>query len=134
MLKDYLKENNKSIYALSKESGVAYSTLNDLANGKVDINQCKVSLVRSLSQALGLSLEEIIRICSSEEIDMKTSQGIDVKVSVRNKTFRAEFVYEEETIDIELCKVREESAFYIDEIARWRAEDYIRNRRIAEWE
>lgn len=58
--------------------------------------------------------------------------GIDVKVYVRNKSFRAEFVYEEETIDIELCKVREESAFYIDEIARRCAEDYIRNRRIAE--
>ena len=48
MLKEYLKKKNKSIYALSKESGVAYSTLNDLANGKVDINQCKVSLLRAL--------------------------------------------------------------------------------------
>lgn len=45
MLRDYLREHGRSIYALSKESGVAYSTLNDLVNGKVDIDHCKVSLL-----------------------------------------------------------------------------------------
>ena len=134
MLKDYLKKHSKSIYALSKESGVAYSTLNDLANGKVDIDQCKISLLRSLSRALGLSLDEVIAICSTEGIATKTSQGIDVKVTVRNKSYHAEFVYDEELVDVELCKVREESSFYIDEIAKWRSEEYIRDRRISEWE
>ena len=134
MLKEYLKEHNKSVYALSRESGVAYSTLNDLVNGKVEIDQCKVSLLRSLSAALGLTLEDVIDICCPEDLAMQTSQGIDVKVSVRNKTYHAQFVYNEEKIDIELCKVREESTFYIDEIAAWRTEEYIRSRHMAEWE
>ena len=134
MLKEYLKEHNKSIYALAKESGVAYSTLNDLANGKVDINQCKVSLLRALSLALDSPLDEVISICSSEEIAMHTAQGIDVKISVKNKSYHARFVYDEEMVDLELCKVREDSSFYIDEIAAWRAEEYIRARRMAEWE
>lgn len=134
MLKDYLKAQNKSIYALAKESGVAYSTLNDLANGKVDINQCKVSLLRALSLALDLTLDEVISICSSEEIAMHTPQGIDVKISVKNKSYHVKFEYDEEIIDIELCKVREESSFYIDEIASWRTEEYIRAKRMDEWE
>ena len=134
MLKDYLKKNNKSIYALAKESGVAYSTLNDLVNGKVDINQCKVSLLRSLSLALGLTLDEAISICSSEVIAMHTPQGIDVEISVKNKSYHAHFIYDEEMVDLELCKVREDSSFYIDEIASWRAEEYIRAKRMTEWE
>ena len=134
MLKEYLKKNNKSIYALSKESGVAYSTLNDLANGKVDINQCKVSLLRAVSLALDLTLDEVISVCSSEEIAMHTPQGIDVKISVKNKSYHAQFVYDEEMVDLELCKVREDSSFYIDEIASWRAEEYIRAKRMDEWE
>ena len=92
MLKEYLKEHNKSVYALSRESGVAYSTLNDLVNGKVEIDQCKVSLLRSLSAALGLTLEDVIDICCPEDLTIQTSQGIDVKVSVRNKTYHAQFV------------------------------------------
>lgn len=133
MLKKYLKERGQSIYSISKESGIAYSTLNDLANGKVDIDQCKVSLLRSLSRVLDLTLDEVIDICSSAEKSVKTSQGVDVKVSVRNKSYHAEFRYNEEMIDLELCKVKEESTFYINEIATWRAEAYIRDRRMAEW-
>ena len=134
MLKQYLKDHNMSIYALSKESGVAYSTLNDLANGKVDINQCKVALLRALSLALDLTLDEVIGICSPEEIEMHTAQGIDVKISVKNKSYHAHFVYDEKMVDLELCKVREDSSFYIDEIASWRTEEYIRDKRMDEWE
>lgn len=134
MLKEYLKKINKSIYALSKESGVAYSTLNDLANGKVDINQCKVSLLRALSLALDLTLDEVIGICISEEIAMQTARGIEVKITVKSKSYHAQFVYDEEMVDLELCKVREDSGFYIDEIASWRTEEYIRAKRMAEWE
>ena len=133
MLKKYLKEQGKTIYALSRESGVAYSTLNDLANGKVEIEQCKVSLLRRMSAALGVSLEECIRICSADEIIVPTSYGIDAKVNVHNKSYHAEFAYDNETIDLELCKVREDTSFYLDEIAAWRVEEYIRERRLEEW-
>ena len=134
MLKDYLRENGRSIYALAKESGVAYSTLNDLANGKVDIDHCKVSLLRALSFTLNISLEEVVDICSSEGIAAQTPQGIDIEISVRNKSYHARFKYYEEMIDLELCRVKEETTLYIDEIASWRVEEYIRDRRMAEWE
>lgn len=134
MLRDYLREHGRSIYALSKESGVAYSTLNDLVNGKVDIDHCKVSLLRSLSLALDLTLEEVIDICSSDNIATQTPQGIDIEISVRNKSYHARFNYYDEIIDLELCRIKEETTFYIDEIATWRVEEYIHDRRIAEWE
>ena len=49
MLKDHLKEKQISIYSMSKACGIPYSTLNDLANGKVDIDNCKVGLLLKIS-------------------------------------------------------------------------------------
>lgn len=141
MLKGYLKEKGKSIYALAKESNIPYSTLNDLANGKVTIEQCKVELLLKLAKNLSLSMEEICKLCKSEdrivhssyEISPEEAIDVEAKINVRNKSYHAEFDYEGELVDIELCKVKEDTSHYIDEIAKWRTESYIRERRMEEW-
>ena len=133
MLKDYLSQIGRSIYAVSKETGIPYSTLNDLANGKVQIDQCRVGLLRSLAQTLGLSLEETCGVCTGTERTVPTSYHVDIRVFVRNKSYVSEFDYEGEPVLMELCKVNEDTRFYIEDIAAWRAEEYIRNRRIQEF-
>lgn len=62
MLKDYLNEKNLSMYKVSKEGGIPYSTLNDLVNGRVEIENCKVSLLLQLGTYLGLSLDEVYAV------------------------------------------------------------------------
>ena len=86
MLKDYLREKNISIYSLSKRSGIAYSTVNDLVNGKVDIANCKVSLLKRLSEQLGMSMDSMYSICSGEERFLKNRYGCNYMVNVRNKS------------------------------------------------
>lgn len=130
MLKDYLAERGLSIYAVSGRSGIPYSTLNDLANGKVDIDNCKVHLIRRLADALGLTLDAVIDICSGDAPEIETKYGISISPRVRNKVYYAEFFYQGEPVSLELCRVREETRYYIEEIARWRAEAYIRRRRM----
>ena len=134
MLKDYLKKHNLSLYSLSKLSGIPYSTLNDLSNGKVNIDNCKVSVLKGIASVLGVSLVEAYDICSANQAPFKTSDGMDTFVSVRNKNFFCEFEYNQQSVEIELCKVNEDTKFYIEEIAKWRTEEYIRTRRMKEFE
>ena len=133
MLKDYLQSNNKSIYAIAKESGIPYSTLNDLAGGKVSIDQCRTGLTRRLAKVLGLSMEEVCCLCTEEPLTVTTSYGIPADIIVRNKSYEVEFTYNDAPISLHLCPVSNDTRFYIREIAAWRAEDYIRKQRIEEF-
>ena len=40
MIAQVMKNNNLSIYALSKQSGVPYTTVNDICSGKAKIEKC----------------------------------------------------------------------------------------------
>lgn len=133
MLKDYLREKNISIYSLSKDCAIPYSTLNDFANGKVSPDNCKVGLLKSLASRLGLSMDEVYGICTGETLRIRNSYNMDLTVQVRNKSYYVVFDYADRPVSIELCKVNGDSSFYIDEIARWRSEGYVREQRIADW-
>jgi hypothetical protein len=41
-----------------------------------------------------------------------------------------DFDYEGEKVSMELCRVSQASAYYIRDIAKWRAEEYIRDIRM----
>jgi len=79
-LANFLNERNISIYALSKSSGVPYATCYNLAKGKSDIEECRVSTIKKIASALGVSPSEIIEgtlpavkkhniICDSVSLD-----------------------------------------------------------------
>lgn len=133
MLKEYLSSKGITTYSLAKSSNVAYSSLNDLVNGKVEIDHCRVSMLRSLCSTLNMSMDELYNICSGNERLVGSSYGNDIRVSVRNKSYYASFEYMKEPIELLLCKVNEDSSYYIDYIAAWRADEYIRNRRMKDF-
>ena len=66
MLKEYLVRNNMSVYALSKGSGVPYTTLNELVNNKKDIDECSFKTVRKLAAYLGITAENLYYIASQD--------------------------------------------------------------------
>lgn len=133
MLKDYLRKKGITTYALSQSSEVAYSTLNDLVNGKVDIDNCKISLLRALCNSLDISMEDFCDICKGEKINIRNSYDTEVSLKVRNKAYYAEFEYRDKPVELKLCKVKKDTTFYIDSIAEWRVNDYIRSRRMEEF-
>lgn len=55
------------MYKVSKDGGIPYSTLNDLVNGRVEIENCKVSLLLQLGTYLGLSLDEVYKVAKDEK-------------------------------------------------------------------
>jgi len=130
VMKEYLRERHCSIYSISKKCGIPYSTLNDLVNGKVPIDQCRIGLLRKLSDALGLSMDEVYGLCARKPVVAHTAYDIDVRIIIKNKTYFALFEYEAQPVELPLCRVCDDAGYYIEEIARWRTEAYIQERRM----
>lgn len=83
MLIDYLTDNNISIYELSKNSGIAYSTLHNIATGKQHIDKSSVGHLKRISECLSISMEkcyEICRVYTANDFEMfKSNVCHDVK-------------------------------------------------------
>lgn len=50
----------KTVYQISKETGIPYTTISELANGKIDINKCAADTVFRLTLYFRCSMEEIL--------------------------------------------------------------------------
>ncbi len=55
-----IAEEGISLYRLAKETGIPYTTLNELYNGKKDINNCAAETVYKLSAYLERSFEDLL--------------------------------------------------------------------------
>lgn len=88
-LQEYLKSNNASVYALSKASGVPYSTTLSICNGSADMEECRLSTLRALARALNIDLMDLIdgKIVSKKHRFINASVMIDTSslpVELRN--------------------------------------------------
>lgn len=128
MIKEYLKEKNISIYSLAKESGVAYSTLNDLCNGKVSIDNCKLGMVKKLADCLKLTLDEMYKMASNRTFVHIDKYDMDAEILVKNKRYHAAFEYGGEQVNLDICKVSEKNAGYVSSFAEWDVEDFMDDR------
>ena len=68
-LNTLLKEKEFSIYKLSKLSGVSYSTLNDICNGKTRLEKSSAETVYKISKALDITVEELLE--NNKKIDFE---------------------------------------------------------------
>lgn len=73
MLKDYLNKNQISIYTLSKNTNIPYTTLNELVNGKKKISDCKLKTIENLAKGLNLSIESLLSILNADKILLSSS-------------------------------------------------------------
>ena len=62
-IQEMLKENNMSVYKLSKASTVPYATCNDIINGKAQLEKCSAETVYKIAQTLNVSMESILTPC-----------------------------------------------------------------------
>jgi transcriptional regulator with XRE-family HTH domain len=91
MLKNYLQEKKISIYQLSKETGISYSTLSNLVNQKTDAEICSGGVLRKISRYLDLTMDEVYDMCSySKKISLG---GIEASLFVKNQSFFITFIY-----------------------------------------
>lgn len=62
-IQDALKQKNMSIYRLAKTSEVPYATVNDICNGKAQLEKCSAETIYRLAHALDVSMEELLAPC-----------------------------------------------------------------------
>lgn len=125
MLKDFLAKQNISIYHMAKESGISYSTLNDIVNCKVDISNVKSGILHALASVLQVSMDQLYDICS-ETIDVYDEEyGIGGYVSKKNKKYYLKFSYRNISYEYELCAIKQEATMFIKSIALWALEQHL---------
>lgn len=133
MLKDYLNSRNISIYSLSKKTNIPYSTLSDLCNNKVEIDNCKLSIVRSIAKALNLSIEGLYEIVIQKDniVEIKEYNTL-AYIKTKNKRYYVEYTKDNKVIDIDLFKVNSTNSKYVKDAASWLVEDDLLNSKMEE--
>lgn len=71
MVPDLLKDRGMSLYKLSKNSGVPYTTVNDIYHGRTSLDKCTAETVYKLSKEFGLSMEELLAPYLRERISFE---------------------------------------------------------------
>lgn len=59
MLKDVIEQRGLSVYKVSKETGISYSTLNDIVIEKTDIKNISANMLYRLSKYFEMSMEAL---------------------------------------------------------------------------
>lgn len=131
MLKDYLADSGKSMYSLAAESGVPYSTVNDLANGRIEVQNCRAGILKKLAGALSVSLDELYDLCLEDRSVLLEEQKENVRIRVKNKTYYAEFQDQGNPVSLKVCEVNQNTGYFIRSLAKWKAEEYFEQK---EWE
>lgn len=60
IVNDLLRQKNTTKYRLSKNSGIPYTTVNDICSGKAQLDQCSAETVYKLAKELGVAMEVIL--------------------------------------------------------------------------
>lgn len=69
MLIDLLNDKRMSVYQCSKISGIPYTTLLEVVNGKTDINKCIAETVYRLAKALNIDMESLLQRNDIDEFE-----------------------------------------------------------------
>ena len=59
-LKDYISEQNLSIASISRESGLPYTTVSELVNGRKALGKCSAETVYRFAATLGTTVENLL--------------------------------------------------------------------------
>lgn len=60
MIPELLEKKNMTLYQLSKNSGVPYTTVNDIYHGRTNLDKCTAETVYRLSKELDIGMEELL--------------------------------------------------------------------------
>ncbi len=61
MIDKLIREKGITKYRLAKDSGVPYSTVNDIISGKTSLEKCSAETVYKLAEALEMPMEDLLK-------------------------------------------------------------------------
>lgn len=119
-LKAYLRSIGTTIKSLHIESGVPYTTVSEIVNGKVNIDRVYVGTAMKLARACQISFPEFYDMCK-ETTELPTIK--DGKIVIKNKKYYIEYDIEGEKGQRSLLKVNEVNQHFIKDSAEWMLSD-----------
>ena len=75
IINELLKQERISRYKLSKESGVAQSTIADICNGKTPLENCSIGTLYKISKALNVSLDFLMERYKEEKLEAENHRS-----------------------------------------------------------
>lgn len=123
--RELLKKKRISIKELSIRTSIPYSTVNDIVNERIAIENVRFGYVISICDALDISIVELQQISGREKCIL------DYWLRIKGKKYYLSS--EDKKEDIYLCKVNRENDKYIHEIALWKAEEIKEEELFNQW-
>ena len=68
MIQEIMQQKNISIYRLAKTTGIPYTTVNDICNGRAHLGRCSAETVYRLAKGLGVSMESLLESCLNSRV------------------------------------------------------------------
>lgn len=125
MLKTYLQQNKISMYQLSQKSGVPYSTLNDLVNHKLPVENMKCGQLYALSAILGITMDELYKLCCYNCTVYSDKYKVSGTVTVKHKSYYLTFEKSGILYEDTILPVKQEATLVIRELAKWKLEERL---------
>jgi len=88
MIKELLSQKGISLYKMSKETGIPYSTLNDLVVGKTLIENVSSKTLHILSKYFELTMEELYMGDVSKDVVFISNEGRNVIIKYKENVIR----------------------------------------------
>ena len=73
IVNDLLEKENMSRYRLSKESGVAMTTITDICSGNADLDKCAAGTLYKIAKVLGVTVDSMLENNSADKVDYRCS-------------------------------------------------------------
>ena len=73
IINDLLEKEKMSRYRLSKESGVAMTTITDICSGKADLDKCTAGTLHKIAKVLNVTVDAILENNSADNVDYRCS-------------------------------------------------------------
>ena len=70
MLRAILHNKNMSLYELEKASSISHATLNDIYNERSNINNCTISIMSKLADALKINIDELYKTLNYDNLSL----------------------------------------------------------------
>ena len=120
IFKEYLKENKIKISDISRKSGIPYTTINEIANGKVDIDKVSIGTGIKLADVCGIEFSQLYDMCKINTDIPVIKNG---QIIVKNKSYYLKYNVLGEKGQLYLCKVNSINSRFVKDMAEWSIND-----------
>ena len=127
-MKEYLDMHGISVKSLSERTGISYSTLNDIVNGKTRADNIRFRFVKLIARELNLSRDDFNSMFCNEAPGLDNGRGT---IITKNKSYY--LVCDLHPEPVYLCKANGINSRYIRDIAKYEYDAIARKDALKGW-